>query len=129
MLAPFGYRVIIKPDAADEVTSGGLIVPETARDREQHGIQTGILFQKGPNVGYGLEDVEIGSSVVIKRYSGSKITDPDTGTDYLIVIDEDVVAWDKPEPATADADPLEVPNFSVKIDGDGVVTELMVEGE
>ena len=98
MLEPFGFRVIIKPDVVSEEIGGtGLIRPQTNIAREQGGIRTGILVKKGPDVEYGLENVPEGSSVVIKRYAGSLIENPYDGIEYMIVNDEDVVAWDNKE--------------------------------
>ena len=84
-------RVLIKPAAAEEKTAGGIIIPDTAKEKPQKGTviaagpgkfaeQTGNLIPVKQNVG----DV-----VLYGKYSGTEITVE--GVDYLIMRCSDIL--------------------------------------
>lgn len=54
-LAPVGDRVIVKPDASEEVTKGGIIVPDNARERPQ----TGVILACGDGRGIDNEILQL----------------------------------------------------------------------
>ena len=84
-------RIIIKPAPAEEMTSSGLIIPDTAKEKPQRGevvaIGTGKVNDEGkvtPLV------VKAGDTVLYGKYSGTEISVE--GSDYLIMRESDVFA-------------------------------------
>jgi chaperonin GroES len=77
-------RVLVQPAAAEEKTSSGIIIPDTAKEKPQKG--------KVIAVGDGLEDkpvtVKVGDNVLYGKYSGTEITIE--GKDYLIMRNSDI---------------------------------------
>lgn len=85
-IKPLADRVLIEPAAAEEKTSGGIIIPDTAKEKPQKG--------KIVAVGPGKKDepmtVKVGDNVLYGKYAGTEITIE--GADYLIMRESDVVA-------------------------------------
>jgi chaperonin GroES len=77
-------RVLVQPAPAEEKTSSGIIIPDTAKEKPQKG--------KVIAVGDGLEDkpvtVKVGDSILYGKYSGTEITID--GKDYLIMRNSDI---------------------------------------
>ena len=105
MLAPLGYKVLIKPDPIGETNKFGdmvakgsdIVIPKTAGERAQKAARTGTLIRKGPSASHGIEYVPDGARVVITKYTGAEVKEFDGDEEYWIVNDEDVSAWDMPE--------------------------------
>jgi chaperonin GroES len=85
-IRPLADRVLIEPDAAEERTAGGIIIPDTAKEKPQRG--------KVVAVGTGKKDepmtVKVGDSVLYGKYAGTELIID--GTNYLIMRESDVVA-------------------------------------
>lgn len=85
-IKPLADRVIIEPAAAEERTAGGLIIPDTAKEKPQRG--------KVLAVGTGKPDepmtVKVGDQVLYGKYAGTEITVE--GKDYLIMREADIFA-------------------------------------
>ena len=85
-LKPLADRVIIKPTAAEEVTMGGIIIPDSAKEKPQRGT---VLA-----VGQGTKDEEMvlkeGDMVLYGKYAGTEI-DLD-GEKVLIMRQNEVLA-------------------------------------
>ena len=83
---PLADRVIIEPSAAEETTSGGIIIPDTAKEKQKKG--------KVVAAGSGKKDepvtVEVGQTVLYGQYSGTEIKID--GSDYLIMRESDIFA-------------------------------------
>ena len=83
---PLADRVIIEPAQAEEKTAGGIIIPDTAKEKPQKGI---VLA-----VGEGKKDepmtVKVGETVLYGKYAGTEISVE--GSDYLIMRESDIVA-------------------------------------
>ena len=77
-------RVLVQPAPAEEKTSSGIIIPDTAKEKPQRG--------KVVAVGDGLEDkpvtVKVGDNILYGKYSGTEITID--GKDYLIMRNSDI---------------------------------------
>ena len=77
-------RVLVQPAPAEEKTSSGIIIPDTAKEKPQKG--------KVIAVGDGLEDkpvtVKVGDNILYGKYSGTEITID--GKDYLIMRNSDI---------------------------------------
>lgn len=85
-IKPLADRVIVEPAAAEERTAGGLIIPDTAKEKPQRG--------KVLAVGTGKPDepmtVKIGDLVLYGKYAGTEISVE--GKDYLIMREADIFA-------------------------------------
>ncbi|HRS53468.1 MAG TPA: co-chaperone GroES [Bacteroidales bacterium] len=85
-IKPLADRVIIEPAAAEEKTAGGIIIPDTAKEKPQKG--------KVIAAGKGKKDepmtVKPGDMVLYGKYAGTEITID--GKDYLIMRESDIVA-------------------------------------
>jgi chaperonin GroES len=84
-MKPIADRVIIKPAPADEKTKGGLIIPDTAKEKPQRGEVVAV----GPGKEGNQMTVQVGDTVLYGKYSGQEINFE--GTDYLIMREEDVL--------------------------------------
>jgi chaperonin GroES len=73
-LKPLGGRVIIEPIEQEEMTAGGIILPETAKEKPQEGkvlaVGPGDRDDKGARVPM---DVKVGDKVLFAKYSGTEI--------------------------------------------------------
>jgi chaperonin GroES len=88
-IKPLGDRVVIKPSPAEEKTKGGIILPDTAKEKPV----VGEIVAAGP--GKRLEDgklisldVKVGDKVLYGKYSGTEVTLD--GKEYLIMRESDV---------------------------------------
>ena len=83
---PLADRVIIEPAAAEEKTAGGIIIPDTAKEKPKQG--------KIIAAGNGKKDepltVKAGDTVLYGQYSGTEIKID--GSDYLIMRESDIFA-------------------------------------
>jgi chaperonin GroES len=85
VMKPIADRVIIKPAPADEKTKGGLIIPDTAKEKPQRGEVVAVGSGKDGN----LMTVQVGDIVLYGKYSGQEINFE--GQDYLIMREDDVL--------------------------------------
>jgi len=85
-IKPLADRVIVAPAAAEERTAGGLIIPDTAKEKPQRGTVVAV--------GTGTKDepitVKVGDAVLYGKYAGTEITVE--GTEYLIMRESDIYA-------------------------------------
>lgn len=85
-LKPLADRVLVEPSAAEEKTAGGLIIPDTAKEKPQRG--------KVVAVGTGKKDepmtCKVGDMVLYGKYAGTEITVD--GNEYLIMRESDIFA-------------------------------------
>ena len=84
-MKPISDRVIIKPAAADEKTIGGIIIPDTAKEKPQRGEVVAV----GPGKDGNKMTVKKGDTVLYGRYSGQEITHE--GVDYMIMREDDIL--------------------------------------
>ncbi|MCS6904808.1 MAG: co-chaperone GroES [Bacteroidia bacterium] len=85
-ISPLADRVVIEPAQAEEKTAGGIIIPDTAKEKPQRG--------KVVAVGPGKKDepttVKVGDTVLYGKYAGTEITVD--GKEYLIMRESDLYA-------------------------------------
>ena len=90
-LTPLHDRVIVKPAAAEEVTKGGIIIPDTVKEKPQRGeivaVGTGKVAEDGKSTPL---TVKVGDSVLYGKYSGTEVSVD--GADYLIMRESDIFA-------------------------------------
>ncbi len=71
---PLGGRVLIEPIEQEEVTSGGIVLPETAKEKPQQGkvlaAGPGDRNEKGERIAM---DVKVGDTVLFAKYSGTEV--------------------------------------------------------
>ena len=85
-IKPLADRVLVEPAAAEEKTSSGLYIPDTAKEKPQRGIVVAV--------GTGKKDepmtVKTGDAVLYGKYSGTEINVE--GKEYLIMRESDILA-------------------------------------
>ena len=88
---PLGDRVVIKPLEKEEVTKGGLVLPDTAREKPQEGevvaVGPGRVGDDGKRI---TMEVKAGDKVVYSKYAGTEFKEDDE--EYLIVRESDILA-------------------------------------
>lgn len=95
-MKPVGHRLLIKPDNLEEVTKGGIFIPDTVRDKERHQTHSGEVVDIGPTAwmteALGKTPwVKIGDRVVFAKYGGKTVKHPDTKEEYVFINDEDIL--------------------------------------
>jgi len=85
-IQPLADRVLVEPAPAEEKTSGGIIIPDTAKEKPQKGTVVAV--------GNGKKDepmtVKVGDQVLYGKYAGTELTYE--GRDYLIMRESDILA-------------------------------------
>ena len=69
-ITPLHDRVIVKPAAAEEKTAGGIIIPDTAKEKPQRG----IVVAAGPGKKDEPMSVKSGDNVLYGKYAGTEIS-------------------------------------------------------
>jgi len=87
---PLGDRVLVQPVEDQEVKKGGIIIPDTAKEKPQEGkivaVGTGKRDEHGKVIPF---EVKKGDRVLISKYGGTEIKID--GKDYLIMREDDVL--------------------------------------
>ncbi len=90
-LRPLDDRVVVEPQEAEETTSGGIVLPDTAQEKPQRGkilsIGPGKLLDNGSR---GKLSVGVGDVVIYGKYSGNDIEV--AGKDVKILRETDILA-------------------------------------
>jgi chaperonin GroES len=90
-LKPLDDRIVVEPVEAEQVTSGGIVLPDTAKEKPQRGtvlaVGPGKLLDNGKR---GELSVGVGDEVIYGKYSGSDIELD--GRDIKILRESDVLA-------------------------------------
>lgn len=85
-IKPLGQRVLVKRLEAEEVAAGGIIIPDTAKEKPQEAeivtLGTGGKDDDGKDIEF---QVKVGDKVLISKYGG---TDVKVGGDELLIINE-----------------------------------------
>ncbi|MEO8821917.1 MAG: co-chaperone GroES [Ginsengibacter sp.] len=87
----FDDRVLVKPNAAEEKTSGGIIIPDTAKEKPQKGKVVAVGKGKYADQTGNLIPMQVkeGDTVMYGKYGGTEITID--GVDYLIMRSSDIL--------------------------------------
>ena len=90
-MKPLADRVVIKPSPADEKTKGGIILPDTAKEKPVIGevvaVGPGKVTEEGIKIPL---EVKVGDKVLYGKYSGTEVSIE--GNEYLIMREADVFA-------------------------------------
>lgn len=85
-IKPLADRVLVKPLPAEKTTASGLIIPDSAKEKQQKGTVIAI--------GNGLKDepmtVKVGDTVLFGKYAGTELVVD--STEYLIMRESDILA-------------------------------------
>ena len=91
-IKPLGDRVVIKPLEAESKTKGGIVLPDTAKEKPQEGkvvaVGKGRMLDNGT---VAAPEVKVGDKVLYGKYSGNEITTKE-GEELLIMREEDILA-------------------------------------
>jgi chaperonin GroES len=102
-LKPLGDRVVIKPLEEEERTKGGIVLPDTAKEKPQHGEVIAVgpgEWQEGGTKRIPL-DIKAGDRVLFVKYAGTEVKTDDG--DLLVLRASDILAIVEKTPARAKA--------------------------
>jgi chaperonin GroES len=89
MIRPLGEKVLVKPAESKEVKKGGIIIPDTAKEKPQEGeiiaVGTGKRTEDGKIMAL---DVKVGDKILFGKYSGTEVKIDDV--EYLIMSQDDI---------------------------------------
>lgn len=87
---PLHDRVLVKRLEGQEKTSGGIIIPDTAKEKPMEGevvaIGSGTRLENGQTIGL---DVKVGDKILFGKWSGTEIKLD--GSDYLVMKESDIM--------------------------------------
>ena len=87
---PLGDRVVIRPTPREEATKGGILLPDTAKERPQEGVViavgSGRVLDNGKRVPL---EVREGDRVLYAKYAGTEVKID--GEEFLIVSEKDIL--------------------------------------
>jgi chaperonin GroES len=90
-LKPLADRVVVKKLDAEEKTAGGIVLPDTAKEKPQQGevlaVGPGKLDEKGTRQPM---EVKVGDKILYAKYSGTEVKL--VGIEYLILAERDILA-------------------------------------
>jgi chaperonin GroES len=91
LIKPLGDRVVVKPKPKDDMTSSGIVLPDTSNEKPQEG----SVLSAGPgrvlDSGKRAEmDVKAGDSVLFAKYAGTEVKLD--GDEYLVIREGDLLA-------------------------------------
>jgi chaperonin GroES len=93
-LEPLADRLVVKPIEREEVTKGGIVIPDTAKERPQEGevvaVGPGRMTDDGKRIAL---DVKIGDVVMYAKYGGTEIKIDDE--ELIILRESDILAKKK----------------------------------
>lgn len=88
---PLGDRVVVKVLTQEEKTKGGIVLPDTAKEKPQEGevinVGSGRVLDNGQKLPL---EVKVGDRVIFSKYAGTEIKID--GEEYLILSERDVLA-------------------------------------
>ena len=90
-LEPLADRLVVKASQREERTKGGIILPDTAKEKPQEGevvaVGPGKLSEDGKRIAM---DVKVGDTVIYTKYGGTEVKED--GEEYIILRESDILA-------------------------------------
>jgi len=90
VIRPLGDRVVVKPLPSEERTKGGIVLPDTAKEKPQEGeviaVGSGKLLDNGQRVPI---DLKPGDKILFSKYAGNEVKIDDV--EYLIMRESDIL--------------------------------------
>ncbi|MBN1674257.1 MAG: co-chaperone GroES [Kiritimatiellae bacterium] len=87
---PLGDRILVEPMKEEEVKKGGIIIPDTAKEKPQQGkviaLGTGKRDEDGKTIPFNVKE---GDKVLMPKYGGTEVKIDET--EYQIVREEDIL--------------------------------------
>ncbi len=94
-LQPLADRLVVKPTEREEVTKGGIVLPDTAKEKPQEGkvlaVGPGRLSEDGKRIAM---EVKVGDIVIYAKYGGTEIKLED---EELVILRESDILAKKPK--------------------------------
>lgn len=85
-IKPLASRVVVRPAAAEETTASGIIIPDSAKEKQLKG----EVLAVGPGTKDEVMEVSVGDIVLYGKYAGTELTID--GEDVLIMNQSDILA-------------------------------------
>ncbi len=90
-MVPLGDRVLIKVSASEETTAGGILLPDTAREKPQVGEITAVGAGKRNDDGSRqTPEVKVGDKVLYSKYAGTEVKL--AGQEFVLLSEKDILA-------------------------------------
>jgi len=90
---PLGDRVVIKQLEGEEVSRGGLVLPDTAKEKPQEGeviaIGPGRITDEGKRLPM---ELKVGDRILYARYAGTEVKGDETDEEFLVLRESDILA-------------------------------------
>ena len=90
-LEPLADRLVVKPFQREERTKGGIILPDTAKEKPQEGevvaVGPGKMGEEGKRIAM---DVKVGDTVMYTKYGGTEVKEE--GEEFIILRESDILA-------------------------------------
>lgn len=88
---PLGERIVIKPTEQEAQTRGGILLPDTAKEKPQEGEVVAVGPGRAADDGSRIPmELSVGDKVIYSKYAGTEYEDGDE--EYLIMRESDVLA-------------------------------------
>lgn len=88
---PLGERIVIKPTEQETQTRGGILLPDTAKEKPQEGEVVAVGPGRASDDGSRIPmELSVGDKVIYSKYAGTEYEDGDE--EYLIMRESDVLA-------------------------------------
>ena len=92
-IQPLGDRVLVKPLEKEEKTKGGIVLPDTAKEKPQEGkvvaVGSGRVLENGKTLPL---EVKKGDKILFGKYSGTEVKVEEEEEEHLIMREEDILA-------------------------------------
>ena len=85
-IKPLGTRVLVEPSISEEKTASGIIIPDSAREKQQ----SGVVLSVGGGTKDNPMEVKVGDKVLYGKFTGTEVQYE--GNDYLIIDQSDILA-------------------------------------
>jgi chaperonin GroES len=90
---PLGDRIVVRRHEAEEKTAGGIVLPDTAKNKPQKGkilaVGAGRMLKDGTRRGL---QVKVGDTVLFTTWAGDEYKEHKTGDNVLLMREEDILA-------------------------------------
>jgi len=90
-LEPLADRLVVKASQREERTKGGIILPDTAKEKPQEGevvaVGPGKMGEDGKRIAM---DIKVGDTVIYTKYGGTEVKED--GEEYIILRESDILA-------------------------------------
>lgn len=98
-IIPTEYKCLIEPKSVEEVTAGGIILPDMTKDSEKYSATEGTLiavshlaFSYATDKEWAGKKPKPGDRVIYAKYAGTRVKSPKDGKEYLLANDKEIMA-------------------------------------